>query len=191
MNPLRGPGRILALAAAAAALVAACSGSAASPSAAAGITVTGAWIRAETAATGSLAAYMTITNTGSQADTLLSASCPIAKTAQLHETVTVTPPPTASAMPGASGMPGMSMPADSGAAATGSVMPSMGSGMMTMVQVPSVDIPAGGTVAFQPGGYHVMLMDLTASPIVGQSVDLTLVFKNAGSITVQAELRDQ
>jgi copper(I)-binding protein len=156
------------------ALVAGCTGSAASPGPSGGISVTGAWIRATTLSTGTLAAYFVITNNGPQADTLLSASTPLAGTVQLHETVTVTP------APGASG----------GMGSMGSAMPA-GEGMMTMVEVPSVDIPAGGTIEFKPGGYHVMLMDLQGSPAVGQTVDLTLVFAKAGPITVKAELRNQ
>jgi copper(I)-binding protein len=172
LRATNGFGRVLLLVATALALLSACSGAAASPSG--GISVTGAWIRSSTAMTGALAGYMVITNNGPEADTLLSASSPIATTVQLHETVTVTPAPDASGM-----------------GAMGSAMPSSGSGMMTMVEVPKVDIPAGGTVEFKPGGYHVMFMDLTGTPTAGQSVDLTLVFAKAGSITVKAEFRTQ
>ena len=186
MNRTRGIGRILVLAHAAVALVAACSGSAASPAAAGGgITVTGAWVRNSTAMTGALAGYFVITNAGSSGDTLLSASSPIAKTVQLHETKVLD----ASAAPSASsGMGGMASAAPS--SAMGSAMPSSG-GMMTMVEVKSVDIPAGGTVEFKPGGYHVMFMDLNGTPATGSTIDLTLVFAKAGPITVKAEVRAQ
>lgn len=160
------------------ALVAACSASA-SPSAG-GISVTGAWIRNSTAVTGALAGYVVITNNGTDADTLLSASSPIAKTVQLHETVA------AGTAPAASGM-GSGMPTGSSSAAA---TPGMGQ-MMTMVEVSKVDIPAGGTVEFKPGGYHIMFMDLASTPAAGTTVPLTLVFAKAGSITVQAEVRAQ
>ena len=62
---------------------------------------------------------------------------------------------------------------------------------MTMVQVDKVEIPAGGTVEFKPGGYHIMFMDLVSTPATGSTVDLTLVFAKAGSITVKAEVRAQ
>jgi copper(I)-binding protein len=176
VNRHRGFGRHFVMALATVALVAACSGSAATPAASSGggITVTGAWVRNSTAMTGALAGYFVVANGGSAADTLLSASSPIAKTVQLHETKMVE----ASAAP-SSGMGGM-----------GSAMPSSG-GMMTMVEVKSVDVPAGGSVEFKPGGYHVMFMDLTGTPATGSTIDLTLVFKNAGSITVKAEVRAQ
>ncbi len=168
------PGRSLVALAAISLTLAACSGAGASPApSSGGISVTGAWVRNSTAMTGALAGYFVIANSGPEADTLLSASSPIAKTVQLHETVMVTPAPAAS---GADGM--------------GSAIPS-GGGMMTMVQVDKVDVPAGSTVEFKPGGYHVMFMDLTGTPATGSTIDLTLVFAKAGSITVKAEVRAQ
>jgi copper(I)-binding protein len=68
----------------------------------------------------------------------------------------------------------------------------MGEGsMMTMEEVSSVQIPAGGTVAFAPGGYHVMLIDLAQPLKAGETIDLTLGFMNAGSITVKAKVRSE
>jgi hypothetical protein len=65
----------------------------------------------------------------------------------------------------------------------------MSSGMMGMRDVPRVNIPAGGTVQFAPGGYHVMLMSLTAPLAAGATVELTLVFEHAGTVVVKAEVR--
>ncbi len=46
-------------------------------------------------------------------------------------------------------------------------------------------IPAGETVALEPGGLHVMFMGLRDNPLVeGETVDATLVFENAGEIPV-------
>lgn len=203
MHIVRGHGRALLLAIASLALVGACSGAAASPSTPAshgspaapgtsggGIAVTGAWVRNSTAMTGVLAGYLVITNSGTAADTLLNVSSPAARTVQLHQTVSVPPMPSASggamgsAIPSAPGTGGMEM---------GSAMPSAPGtgGMMTMVEVASVDIPAGGTVEFKPGGYHLMLMDLTGTLTPGQTIDLTLTFAKAGPITVKAEVRAQ
>ncbi len=53
---------------------------------AAGIQVTEAWSRA-TVGTGAGVIYLTIENTGAQAERVVSASTPIAKRASLHETV--------------------------------------------------------------------------------------------------------
>jgi periplasmic copper chaperone A len=63
------------------------------------------------------------------------------------------------------------------------------SGMTGMAMTPSVAIPAGGTVAFAPGGYHVMLTGLTQALAAGGQLQITLTFQNAGTITVTAEVR--
>jgi len=63
------------------------------------------------------------------------------------------------------------------------------SGMTGMEAVDRVDVPAGGTVEFAPGGFHVMLDGLTGTLSVGQTVELTLTFEHAGPITVQAVVR--
>jgi periplasmic copper chaperone A len=63
------------------------------------------------------------------------------------------------------------------------------SGMTGMQMVPSVPIPGGGTVAFAPGGYHVMLTGLKADLKAGDQVKVTLTFQNAGVVTVTAEVR--
>ncbi len=57
----------------------------------------------------------------------------------------------------------------------------------SMQEVQSIDIPAGQTVTLQPGGFHIMFMNLKSIPQVGTKVALTLVFQKAGTITVQAD----
>jgi len=64
-----------------------------------------------------------------------------------------------------------------------------GSGVAEMHQVPKVDIPAGEGVVFKPGSYHVMMMGLTQDLVVGQTVELDLVFERAGHVTVMAAVR--
>jgi copper(I)-binding protein len=65
--------------------------------------------------------------------------------------------------------------------------------VMSMRQVESVALPAGKPVSFDPHGYHVMLMDLTAQVKEGDKVPLTLTVENAKgekeTIEVQAEAR--
>ncbi|MBP3996969.1 copper chaperone PCu(A)C [Pseudomonas koreensis] len=51
--------------------------------------------------------------------------------------------------------------------------------VMSMGPVKSVDLPAGKAVNFDPNGYHVMLMGLTAQLKEGDSVPLTLTIENA------------
>ena len=36
-----------------------------------------------------------------------------------------------------------------------------------------------------------MFLDLTGTPATGSTIDLTLTFKNAGAITIKAEVRAQ
>ncbi len=64
-----------------------------------------------------------------------------------------------------------------------------GSGMTGMQPVAEIDVPAGDTVKLEPGGYHLMLMDVSDMPAVGETVDITLTFEQAGDIMVQAEVR--
>ncbi|CAH0218395.1 copper(I)-binding protein [Pseudomonas frederiksbergensis] len=68
---------------------------------------------------------------------------------------------------------------------------SMKDDVMSMSQVESVALPAGKPVSFDPHGYHIMLMDLTAQVKEGDKVPLTLTVENAKgekeTITVDAE----
>ncbi|GAA0770196.1 copper chaperone PCu(A)C [Ideonella azotifigens] len=56
-----------------------------------------------------------------------------------------------------------------------------------------LELPAGKAVKLQPGGFHVMLMDLKQPLKAGDQVPLTLTFKNADGkteqLTVQAPVR--
>lgn len=53
----------------------------------------------------------------------------------------------------------------------------MSDGVMRMRQIPALALPAGKTVALQPGGYHLMMMDLPQQLKAGDSVPLSLVFE--------------
>ncbi|MFV0282949.1 MAG: copper chaperone PCu(A)C [Castellaniella sp.] len=48
-----------------------------------------------------------------------------------------------------------------------------------MRQVEGIDLPAGQQVALKPGGYHIMLMGLTAPLTPGMKVPMTLTFEGA------------
>ena len=52
---------------------------------------------------------------------------------------------------------------------------SMEDGVMRMRAVPAVDLPAGKTVKFKPGGYHVMLFDLRQPLKAGAQIALELL----------------
>lgn len=61
--------------------------------------------------------------------------------------------------------------------------------IMTMRPVESVEIPAGGQVSFEPGGLHIMLINLREPLTAGNRVKLTLVFESSDPIAVEAEVR--
>lgn len=62
-------------------------------------------------------------------------------------------------------------------------------GRVSMGKVDEVAIPPRGSVAFEPGGYHVMLIDLRKPLAAGEHVDLRLDFAGGGSIEVDAPVR--
>ncbi len=63
------------------------------------------------------------------------------------------------------------------------------SGMAAMHPVDRIEIPARATVKLEPGGYHLMLMDVTQNLVPGETIELTLVFDSVGEMTIQAEIR--
>lgn len=52
-----------------------------------------------------------------------------------------------------------------------------------------VPVPAGETVVLQPGGLHIMFMQLNDALVDGQSVPVTLTFENAGDVAVDLPIR--
>ena len=63
------------------------------------------------------------------------------------------------------------------------------SGMTGMHPISRLEVPAGGTVTLQPGGYHLMFMAVTGEIVVGGTVQIDLNFEKAGKVTVQAEVK--
>lgn len=62
---------------------------------------------------------------------------------------------------------------------------------MSMSEVPGgIPLPEGETVALEPGGYHIMCMQVPEPITIGESVDLELTFETAGSVSVSAEIRE-
>lgn len=62
-------------------------------------------------------------------------------------------------------------------------------GMAAMVHVHALPVPAGGTVAFSPGGHHVMLEKPAQTLAPGDTVELTLVFDDAPPVATQCEVK--
>ncbi len=61
-------------------------------------------------------------------------------------------------------------------------------GMHKMLPVEEIAIPAGRTAVLEPGGYHVMLMDLVEELEVGDKINIMLTFKEAGSLDLEVEV---
>ena len=95
------------------------------------------------------AAYMRVKNTGSETDTLLSATCEQAMMVEVMES--------------------MMMEGD----------------VMSMGDVPGIDLPAGRSVELKPGSYHIMLMDMKQELIADSTISLTLEFEKAGKIVLE------
>lgn len=64
--------------------------------------------------------------------------------------------------------------------------------VMRMREVKAIDLPKGKTVSLEPGGFHLMLMNLKKPIAAGEVIPLTLVVESGGkkqSIEVKAEAR--
>jgi periplasmic copper chaperone A len=62
-------------------------------------------------------------------------------------------------------------------------------GMMGMREVSELIIPAQSSVNFEPGGLHIMFIQLTEPLVAGEVLELTLAFSNSGEKTISAEIR--
>ncbi|HRY23892.1 MAG: copper chaperone PCu(A)C [Geminicoccaceae bacterium] len=58
-------------------------------------------------------------------------------------------------------------------------------GVMRMRRVEAIDLPAGETTALAPGGLHIMLFELGAPLVVGETFPLTLTLEQAGAVEVE------
>ena len=61
-------------------------------------------------------------------------------------------------------------------------------GIASMPHVMSVLVPAGGTVALEPGGFHAMLLGLNRTLENGATFPVTLRFRYAGAVTVDVDI---
>ena len=133
-------------------------------------TVTDAWARSSAALQSTGAAYMEIK--GGKTDDKLtgaSVSAEVAAKVEVHETAMAT------AATDSSSMAGMG---NSGA-----------TGMMEMRAVASIAIRAGKTVSLAPGGYHMMMLELTKPLVAGQKFTMTLTFDKSGQVDVPVTVR--
>jgi hypothetical protein len=65
----------------------------------------------------------------------------------------------------------------------------MDAGVMKMSAIERLALPAGKTVELKPGGYHVMLMDLTQPLKEGESVAITLTLEDKAGKRATVEVK--
>ncbi|QYK51883.1 MAG: copper chaperone PCu(A)C [Anaerolineales bacterium] len=58
----------------------------------------------------------------------------------------------------------------------------------TMVKVERVELAAGHEIAFEPGGYHIMLINLQRELVAGDTFELTLHFEHAEDMTIEVKV---
>jgi len=63
-------------------------------------------------------------------------------------------------------------------------------GMMRMEQVASFDVASGATVSLEPGGKHLMLMDIFSPMKPGESVEIELFFRLNKPLKLTVAVRD-
>lgn len=61
-------------------------------------------------------------------------------------------------------------------------------GVVRMRHVEAVDVSAGQRLAFEPGGFHVMLIGLERDLEAGETLELTLHFEGSGEQRLEAEV---
>ncbi len=61
-------------------------------------------------------------------------------------------------------------------------------GVGTMEHVEALEIPAGGTVSLEHGGYHIMLMGLTGPLSAGEMHKAVLIFQKVGRVEIEFEV---
>lgn len=136
------------------------------------ITIDDAWVRPQDNLENPAGGYLTITNSGPEDDVLVGASSPASARVEIHETMVMEP----TALPDASMEPGAT--------------PGTGGGMVGMVPIDELPVPAGGEAVLKPGSFHLMFIGLKDALEVGDKVDITLSFQRAGSVRVTAEVRE-
>ncbi len=60
---------------------------------------------------------------------------------------------------------------------------------ITMQGVDRIEVPANGEAVLEPGGYHVMLMELEQPLEEGATITAVLKFEKAGPIEIEASVR--
>lgn len=98
------------------------------------------------------AAFMQLNNSSDNLHTIIGASSPVSRVAELHTHTKE-------------------------------------NGMMKMRRVELIEVPANGKTLLQPGGLHIMLIDLHDQLKLEQKVSITLEFLDGSSKTIEAPVR--
>jgi copper(I)-binding protein len=123
---------------------------------------TDAWAR-PTAAGGTAAVYLKLRNGTAQDLILIGASSEVARVIEMHHSM---------AMDEMEGMIANEPDTD----------------VMTMAPVDELPLEAGETITFEPGGYHLMLIDLQQELIAGELFLVALHFPNSPDLQVEVQV---
>jgi copper(I)-binding protein len=66
----------------------------------------------------------------------------------------------------------------------------MEEGVMKMEHIPGLEVPPKSEVILEPGGYHVMLIDVSQPLAVGDSLPITLHFEKSGEMELDVQVRE-
>lgn len=154
------------------------------------VEVSDAWARATTPTQDSGAIYMTIRSESD--DSLIKAEVPasVAGVTEIHETTEVGGSASEDENAEDSGHEA-GMEGDSGHMGEEAHGDDHSGPMMKMQEVGEIDLPAGETVRLEPGGFHIMLMELKGQIEAGDTISVTLTFEKAGEVEVDATARDE
>jgi len=146
------------------------------------------WARTSAMEATNGAVYMVLKNESSSDQSLVgvSVASSVAAEAQLHETV-MGSGDTSTTMAGGMGSSSTTMAGGMGSSST--TMAGSTGGTMTMREVDEIMIPADSIVKLEPGGYHIMLIDLAQPLKTGSTVKVTLEFESGKTVTVKAVVK--
>ncbi len=156
-----------------------------------GVEVSGAWAR--TTATGATTGVVYLTITGHQTDRLDGASVDpsIATAAELHQMVAADGTVIAGSDSGGGGGGHHDHGGGGSEESTASDESTVDEQAMIMKPVADgIAIPSGRDIVLGPGGYHLMLQELTHPLAAGDTFPVVLHFQRAGDQTVDVEVRD-
>jgi len=132
----------------------------------------GAWARPAPLGAAS-AVYLVLQNSTGQDDALLGASTDVARVTELHQSMLM----------GEGGMEGHHMDGEPAGEPANEIM--------MMMPVDRVEVSSGDKAILEPGGFHIMLIDLQRELIPGEHFTLILHFENASELEVEVLVAEQ